>query len=101
MRLVGSVHATGKQGEWQTLTVLADELTFTVVMVGKVADVEPGSTVEVVGVVTRQQFNNFRRHTFAVVTRPKGLTVLAGPPRPPEPEPAPRPRGGPAAGWPT
>ena len=94
VRLVGSVHATGKQGAWQTLTVLADDLAFTVVMVGTVAGVEPGSTVEVVGVVTRQQFDSFPRHTFAVVTRPTNLKVLAGPPRPPEPDPAP-----PAAWW--
>ncbi len=84
-RFTGKVLATGRQGDWATLTVLADPLTFSVVMVDPVAPVEVGSTVEVVGVVSRQQFDKFPRHTFALVARADGLKVIEGPPRAPEP----------------
>ena len=86
VRFTGEVRASGVQGTWPTLTVLADGLTFTVVMVEPIGPVEDGSTVEVLGVATRQQFGGFGWHTFAVFTRLSGLKVLAGPPRSAAPE---------------
>ena len=84
-RFVGVVREVGKQGPWTTLTLSADALSFTAILLDPEATAEVGSTVEVIGVVTKLPFEKFRPFTFAVVTRPGALTVLEGPPRPPEP----------------
>jgi signal transduction histidine kinase/CheY-like chemotaxis protein len=93
VRFVGLVHAVENPGDRQVLTILSEKLTFAVVMERPVPELEPGSRVEVVGVVTREQFAQFPRHTFAVVARADGLRVLAGPPAAPQPGPPEAPVG--------
>ena len=90
VKFVGTVHEAGRQGEWMTLTVLADGRSFTAVLLDSrgAADpppAPPGSTVEVVGAVTRLPLDGIRATAFVVAVRPGGLNVLAVPPAPPPP----------------
>ncbi|MBN9120313.1 MAG: response regulator [Planctomycetes bacterium] len=96
VRFSGLVHEAGRQGDWMTLTVVADGLTFTVVVLESLAGrtdpvppAVPGSTVEVLGVATKQPMDGIRRTAFVVAVRPGVLKVLSVPPGPPElPPPA-------------
>jgi two-component system, cell cycle sensor histidine kinase and response regulator CckA len=91
-RFTGLVHETGRQGNWMTLTLVADGLMFTAVLVGSDAlDTPPpavGSKVEVAGVVTKQPLESVRRNAFAVLVSAGGVTVLEPPPAAPEPPPS-------------
>lgn len=82
VRLTGVVHSSVRRDKWQTYTLLVDDLTCTVILLGDAEEVKVGSTVEVVGAVTRQPFPNFPRYPFAIFTRPNDLQVLSGPPQP-------------------
>jgi len=85
----GTVVATGRHGDWSTLTVLCEALTFVAVFVDPIPAVDVGSTVELTGVVVRQQFDKLPRAPFALVVRPADMKLVAGPPAPPELPPAP------------
>jgi two-component system, cell cycle sensor histidine kinase and response regulator CckA len=92
VKFSGAVHEAGRQGTWMTLTVVADGQTFTAVLLESLGDepdpkppVEPGSTVEMVGVATRLPLDGIRRTAFVVAVRPGGLNVLSVPPAPPPP----------------
>ena len=93
VKFSGVVHETGQQGDWMTLTVIgADGLTFTVVLLESLASepdpkppAGPGSTVEVIGVATRQPLEGIRKTAFTLAVRPGGLTVVAVPAEPPPP----------------
>jgi signal transduction histidine kinase/CheY-like chemotaxis protein len=87
----GKVLATGKHGEWPTLTVLCEPLTFVAVFVDPPDTVEVGSTVQLTGVVVRQQFDRLPRAPFALVVRPADMKIVAGPPAPPAPPETPPP----------
>jgi signal transduction histidine kinase/CheY-like chemotaxis protein len=74
-----------------TLTAVADGRSFTAVLLQALGDgaeppAPPGSTIEVVGAVTRQPMEGIRKTAFVVAVRPGGLTVVEVPPGPP-PEP--------------
>jgi signal transduction histidine kinase len=90
VRFRGAVHEAGRQGAWMTLTVVADGQSFTAVLLEASGDADPppappGSTVEVVGAVTRQPMGGIRKTAFVVAVRPGGLTVVEVPPGPPPP----------------
>jgi two-component system, cell cycle sensor histidine kinase and response regulator CckA len=92
VKFSGLVHEAGRQGDWMTLTIVADGLTFTVVLLESLAGAtDPkspatsGSTVEVVGVVTRQTLDGIRKTAFVVAVRPGGLNVLSVPLEPAPP----------------
>lgn len=89
-RFTGLVHEVTRQGDWETLILVADGLTFTAIVVENSTTrplPAPGSKVEVSGVVTRLPLEGVKRNAFAVMVRSDGLTVLEPPPLPPEPPP--------------
>ena len=94
VKFTGVVHEARRQGNWMTLTVVAEGLTFTVLILERLpsdGDVTPpavpGSKVEVVGVATRQPLEGIQRTAFAVMTQTGGLAVLESPGAPPLPPP--------------
>ncbi|MCS6866917.1 MAG: HAMP domain-containing sensor histidine kinase [Gemmataceae bacterium] len=82
IRLTGIVHSFTRREKWPTYTLLVDDLTCTVILLGDAQEVPIGSTVEVVGAVTRQPFPNFPRYPFAIFARVNDVKVLTGPPQP-------------------
>jgi signal transduction histidine kinase/ActR/RegA family two-component response regulator len=96
VKFAALVHESGRQGKWMTLTLVAEGLSFTVVILEAMADdapppAAPGSKVEVTGVVTKLPLDGVRRTAFALMVHPDGLAVLEVPAKPPEPPAPPAP----------
>ncbi len=87
VKFAGVVHEAGRQGNWMTMTVVAEGLTFTVIILEALPNqtevpppAAPGSKVEVTGVVTKQPLEGVRRNAFALMAQSEGITVLETPP---------------------
>jgi signal transduction histidine kinase/CheY-like chemotaxis protein len=81
----GKVLDTLKQGDYVTANLVVDGVTILVVFLDPDANIEPGSTLEVTGVFTRQQLDKLRPHSYAMIVRFDDFRVLELPPRAPEP----------------
>jgi signal transduction histidine kinase len=85
MKFTGVIHEVSRQKEWQTITIVAEGLSFTALLLEPPTNSEPdpawlpGCKIEVAGIVTKQPLDGIRRNSFAVFTNKDAIQVLETP----------------------